>query len=933
MSKKKKDIPETVSLEDSVATVSAPPNVTISSAVFAELLDRQARSNADLLERVLAKFTPSLDSMAASVSISSESSSIAPVISTTKIKVPKYSDDDSPNDYFTKYEQAMSHNGEPRSQWGQLLPLYLSGKAQASFNEIPTEVLNDYDTVKNALLNSLGDTPSNAGRRWWTLARQPGETYNSLYLRVYSTNLRRLDGVKERQAIIDRLDLSRFMSLLPYDCFNFVFSRNPKTGREASDFATEFAQTRSFAKRHNHDRYGSHHTSGVAGQHSRSNSSRGQNTEDSHKNPPAGEHVPRVAGNESQGVQSSDSSKDKSGSTGDYNNKSGRKFKPIVCHNCGEPGHIRPNCPNRVKRVSSPTLENGSSKSNLFVSGFIDDTPSDSMFIDSGCEVTCVAKHLVPESAYTGRSTLLKGYKASSQPEPHPIAKVRLRLFSYDKVIEAAVVDDITEDVLLGSDLGRSTLAEWLIAAEASSKSVKLTRAQANFESAQETNNQVDLEASGASPHLLTDIFNFSSEFFDEQPINATSMSPESVTLPLPTVTEDPSDKELLITQQKSDPSLNVIRQLADKQERGYEYANGVLVHTDIGHLAFPVKQVVLPLSRRPIAMKYAHSSDLSGHCGVKRTLKRLYSCVTWPNISRDVRKYVQDCGPCQKQARCNKSKAPLHPLPIVGTPFKRIAFDLVGPYPCTSKGHKYILTSICYFSRYPEAIPLKKVDEQSVATAMIEIFSRSGIPSEILTDQGSVFMGKLMSQLCSMLGIKPIRTSPYHPQTDGLLERWHSDLLAMLKKAASDKKDWDLYLPYVLFAYRQTPHTVTGFSPFQLIYGFNVRGPLEILRDNWIDGCVSDMNLIEWVEQLRMNLLDFSVIAGDRTALAKCKMKKHYDKSSSLNSSLMPGLMVLVRTPGLSSKFSDSWEGPFELLRQGSILSCRISKPHSNPC
>ena len=102
-------------------------------------------------------------------------------------------------------------------------------------------------------------------------------------------------------------------------------------------------------------------------------------------------------------------------------------------------------------------------------------------------------------------------------------------------------------------------------------------------------------------------------------------------------------------------------------------------------------------------------------------------------------------------------------------------------------------MTSICYFSRYPEAIPLKKVDEISVASAMVDIFSRSGLPSEILTDRGSVFVRKLMSQLCKMLDIKPIRTSPYHPETDGLLECWHSDLLAMLMKATIDKKDWDI--------------------------------------------------------------------------------------------------------------------------------------------
>ena len=91
----------------------------------------------------------------------------------------------------------------------------------------------------------------------------------------------------------------------------------------------------------------------------------------------------------------------------------------------------------------------------------------------------------------------------------------------------------------------------------------------------------------------------------------------------------------------------------------------------------------------------------------------------------------------------------------------------------------------------------------------MIDIFSRCGLPDEILKNQGTIFMGKLMTQLCKLLDIHPIRTSPYHPQTDGLLERWHADLLAMLKKATQCKQDWDVFLPYVLFAYKRlvSPH------------------------------------------------------------------------------------------------------------------------------
>ena len=101
-------------------------------------------------------------------------------------------------------------------------------------------------------------------------------------------------------------------------------------------------------------------------------------------------------------------------------------------------------------------------------------------------------------------------------------------------------------------------------------------------------------------------------------------------------------------------------------------------------------------------------------------------------------------CEVCQKAQKAPPVKVPLNPLPMISETFSRIAFDLVGPLPRTNRGHKYILTCICLASKFPDAIPLKKVDAQTVAESMLEVFSRMGIPKEILTDQGSVFVGKL---------------------------------------------------------------------------------------------------------------------------------------------------------------------------------------------
>jgi transposase InsO family protein len=99
------------------------------------------------------------------------------------------------------------------------------------------------------------------------------------------------------------------------------------------------------------------------------------------------------------------------------------------------------------------------------------------------------------------------------------------------------------------------------------------------------------------------------------------------------------------------------------------------------------------------------------------------------------------------------------------------------------------------------------------------------------------------------MLKIEPIRTSPYHPQTDGLVERFNSTLKSMLKKMAKDDPtEWDRWHPYLLFAYREVPNESTGFSPFELLFGRHVRGPLDILRKSWEAGPKSSESVVSYV-------------------------------------------------------------------------------------
>ncbi len=121
---------------------------------------------------------------------------------------------------------------------------------------------------------------------------------------------------------------------------------------------------------------------------------------------------------------------------------------------------------------------------------------------------------------------------------------------------------------------------------------------------------------------------------------------------------------------------------------------------------------------------------------------------------------------------------SPLIPLPIIEVPFERIGMNLVGPLPKSARGHEHILVIIDYATRYPEAVPLRK----ATARKLFLLCSRVGIPTEILTDQGTPFMSRLMADLCTLLKVKQPRTSVYHPQTDGLVERFNQTLKQMLR-------------------------------------------------------------------------------------------------------------------------------------------------------
>ena len=207
-----------------------------------------------------------------------------------------------------------------------------------------------------------------------------------------------------------------------------------------------------------------------------------------------------------------------------------------------------------------------------------------------------------------------------------------------------------------------------------------------------------------------------------------------------------------------------------------------------------------------------------------------------------------------------------------------------MGPLPKGKGGCRFVLTAICMASKWPEAIPLRTITARAVALGMVEIFSRTGIPLQLLTDQGSQFVGSLVSHLCRDLHIDKIRTTPYHPECNGVIERMHGTLGSMLTKASALGLDWVGQLPFALFALRSAPNKDTLFSPFQLVYGHRVRTPLDILHQGWAEVAFAKLDTKEWSDWLVDRLEVWHDVLRERGRSAIVKRKEMFDRHSGQN-------------------------------------------------
>ena len=217
------------------------------------------------------------------------------------------------------------------------------------------------------------------------------------------------------------------------------------------------------------------------------------------------------------------------------------------------------------------------------------------------------------------------------------------------------------------------------------------------------------------------------------------------------------------------------------------------------------------------------HTHPLALHPGINRMHAQLkQNGYQWPGMKTDIANLVNRCEECQLiKINRQRNKIPLLITDTSTEPFQKISLDFIGPLPLTIYGNQYALTIQDDLTKFLLVKSSPTMDTATVAKKLIKIFSLFGISSAIRTNQGSAFCSNLIKELTSTLGIKKIECSPYHPESNGGLERAHSSFKETLKfQITTDRNNWDDFVDLSIYAYNTAIHSSTGYSPFELLFG-----------------------------------------------------------------------------------------------------------------
>ena len=264
-----------------------------------------------------------------------------------------------------------------------------------------------------------------------------------------------------------------------------------------------------------------------------------------------------------------------------------------------------------------------------------------------------------------------------------------------------------------------------------------------------------------------------------------------------------------------------------NKQTKGSEIKSDVLYKRRDGKLVRILKE-----DERDSVMFMIHNHETGAHFGVEATYNKIAGRYYWKGMYEDIRKYVRYCDTCQRRGQ-KGGKGNLYPIKV-GEPFERIGIDFVGPLEKTKKGNRYILVVTDYLTKWPEAKAMKEATAKNVIEFIYqEVICRHGCPRVILSDRRTHFRNELVDGLCEKFKIKHKLSSPYHPQTNGLVERFNRTLCEGLVKVTEKENELDKYIESVLFAYRTNKHNTTKKTPFFMIYGREAILPIDDINED----------------------------------------------------------------------------------------------------